>query len=154
MEAIFKALASKGKILYNNIYDLEKYCLENDGTEIMVSIKPFAKTGPKLRLYAYYHGPLLDYALKAYSSAGYEGMDKVKVDYMLRAEFAKDFILKPDGEAIPIMLDKSKMTKERLTKYVSDCLFHLEQEFQMEPPDSESYKINKATGRNFTQVKD
>ena len=58
MEAIFKALASKGKILYNNIYDLEKYCLENEGMEIMVSIKPFAKTGPKLRLYAYYPGPL------------------------------------------------------------------------------------------------
>ena len=153
MEAIFKALASKGKILYNNIYDLEKYCLENDGTEIMVSIKPFAKTGPKLRLYAYYHGPLLDYALKAYSSAGYEGMDKVKVDYMLRAEFAKDFILKPDGEAIPIMLDKSKMTKERLTKYVSDCLFHLEQEFGMVPPSSEEYLVNKGKNSNFKLIK-
>ena len=153
MEALFKALASKGKLLFNNIYDLEKYCAENEGLELMISLKPFAKTGPKMKLYAYYHGPLLDYALRAYSSAGYEGMDKVKVDYLLRAEFAKDFILKPDGEAIPIMMDKSKMTKERLTKYISDCLFHLEQEFGMEPPDSSEYLINKGRDKNFKLIK-
>lgn len=153
MEAILIATSKDNKMLFHNSYDLERYCKEHDGQELVVSIKPMAKTSPKMLLYAFYHGPLLDCFIKAYTSAGYDGIDKVKADFLLRAEFAKDFILKKNGEAIPYIIDKKDMTKERLTKFVQDCLFHLEDEFKMTPPDAEEYKLNKGSSTKFKAVK-
>lgn len=153
MEAIFKATCKSGKLLFHNTYDLEKYSLHSDGEEVIVSIKPLAKTGQKIRMYSFYHGPLLDCAVMGFSRQGYEGVDKVKADYLLRAEFAKDFLLKPNGEAIPIMLDKRQMTKDRLNKFLTDCLFFIETELEMTVPDSEEYKANKGSKRNFSRIK-
>lgn len=154
MEAIFKCNCKNGKLLFHNVYDLERYATLNEGEELIVSFKPLAKVGVKVRMYAFYHGPLLDCAMIGYIRQGYEGLDKVKVDYLLRAEFAKDFLVKPNGEAIPIMLDKRQMTKDRLFKFITDCLFFIETELEMEVPDSQEYLINKSTSRNFKRIKD
>lgn len=140
-------------MFFYNTYDLEKYCSMHEGEDLIISIKPFAKTGAKMRMYAFYHGPLLDCAVIGFSRQGYEGVDKVKADYLLRAEFAKDFLLKPNGEAIPIMLDKRQMTKDRLTKFITDCLFYIETNLEMTVPDAEEYKANKGTNRNFKRIK-
>lgn len=154
MEAIFRALCKNGKLFFHNSYDVERYCQDNEGEDLIVNMKPMAKTGQKMKMYAFYHGPLLDCALLGYNRQGYEGLDKVKVDYLLRAEFAKDFLLKPNGESIPIMLDKRQMTKDRLTKFITDSIFFIESELEMEIPDSQEYKINKGSSRNFKRIKD
>lgn len=154
MEAIFRALCKNGKIIYHNTFDVERYAQMNEGEDLIINMKPMAKTGQKVRMYAFYHGPLLDCAMLGYIRQGYEGLDKVKVDYLLRAEFAKDFLVKPNGEAIPIMLDKRQMTKDRLFKFITDCLFFIETELEMEVPDSQEYLINKSTSRNFKRIKD
>jgi len=153
MEALFTAMCSKGKLVFYNTYDLERFCLENDGTEMIITIKESSKLSQKLKMYAFYHVAILDCAVRAYTNAGYPGIDKVKADYLLRAEFAKDFIEKPNGEFVPIMIDKRNMSKGRLHKFLSDCLFFLESEFSQEVPNAEEFKLKKATGRNYKEAK-
>lgn len=152
MEALYTGTPHAGKMIWKNALDIEKYFLENNDVELIVEFKQAARVGPKMKLYAYYHGPLLDCALIGYIAMGWEGLDKVKVDYLLRAEFAKDFIKRPDGTYEPIMIDKHTMSPQRLLKFVQDCLLYIEQELQQTVPDSEEYKLSKITGRKFTRI--
>lgn len=153
MEAIFSRICKDGKLVPLNPEDEHKYAIENDGEIIVCHYKPMAKTGEKMRMYAYYYRVILDCAMIGFTYIGYEGIDKVKSDYLLRAEFAKDFIMRPDGSAQIIMLDKKNMTKARLLKYLQDCIMFIENELQQKVPDSYEYKIKKLTGRSFTEVK-
>ncbi len=153
MEAIFKGTTKDGKIIWSS-EDVEKYFLENDGLELIAEFKLAARVGPKMKLYAFYHGPLLSCAMIGYTFAGWEGIDKVKADYLLRAEMCKDFIKKPDGTYEVIMLDKRGMSAPRLLKFVQDCLFYIEQELKQTVPDAEEYKVSKMTGRKFKKVGD
>lgn len=152
MEALFDARCIDKKLVFTNSADLEKYCIQHSSEEIIVQLKLAARVGPKMRLYAFYHGPLLEVAMIGYTYAGYEGIDKVKADYLLRAEFAKDFIKRPDGTYVPIMMDKHKMSQPRLFKFVQDCVFFIERDLQQTIPDSEEYKISKNAGRNYKRV--
>lgn len=151
MEAIFTALSAHGNITWQNIYDVERYARENEGIEMIVTIKPKARTGQKMRLYAFYHGPLLDYAVKGWRNTG-EILDKVEADIRLRASFAKTFVKDARGNHIVALEEKSGMSKQRLITYVQDCIFFLESELQMEVPDSGEYKAMKATGRNMRKA--
>ena len=152
MSALFKGIAKQGKLYFYNAIDAEKYFLEHDNIELIVSFKMASKSGPKMKLYAYYYGVILHYATKGLTDAGYDLMDNVKSDFILRSEFAKDFYKKPNGEYAVTILDKSTMSKERLLKYVQDCLFFLENTLGMIPPDAEEYKAFKNTGRTFKKV--
>ena len=152
MEAIFKGRSQNGRLVFYNSEDVQKVLDENDGEDIIIEMKPESKTSQKMKMYAFYHGPLLHCAMIRYTFAGWDGIDKVKADYLLRAEFAKDFIKRPDGEYVPIMIDKRKMTKNRLLKYIQDCLLFIEIELKQSVPDSESYKASKGTGHNFKKV--
>lgn len=152
-EAIFKLTPKNGKPFWHNIYDFERFLLENEGIELYVFFKQANKLSEKWRMYNFYHGPLLACAVIALTRAGYPGMDKVKADYFLRAEFAKDYILGPNGKQTVIMLDKSGMTKSRLLKLLQDCIYYLESEFGQECPDSNEWKAKKETGKDFTTVK-
>lgn len=152
MDSIFRALATEGDIKFYNHFDVARYCHQYDGIEMIVTIKQAAKVGEKMKLYAYYHGPLLDCAVIGFTNAGYPGVDKVVADYLLRAEFAKDFVLNNKNEAIPIMLDKSKMSKSRLLKFIQDSIFYIETHLQQEIPDAAEYKTKKETGKNFRRA--
>jgi hypothetical protein len=152
-EAIFKGTSKNGSFLWHNIYDLERFMMENEGLELYVTFKQANKLSEKWKMYNFWHGPLLACAVIAFTRAGYDGVDKVKADYILRAEFAKDFILGPNGKQTVIMLDKSGMSKGRLLKLLQDAIYWLESEFQQETPDSQEWKAYKATGKEFTTVK-
>ena len=60
------------------------------GTELSVTIKPLARIPEKERMYAYYHKVILPVAMEVYSNDGWESVDKIKADYLLKAECAKD----------------------------------------------------------------
>lgn len=151
-ESIFKFKSLSGKPVFD-YDDFNRYLLEHEGEDIIMHCKPEAKTPEKMQLYAFYHSNILNCAVIGYTYRGYTGMDTVKADYLLRAEFAKDFIEKPNGEYQPIMLDKKGMTKARLLKFVQDCIFFIETDLEVEVPSSEEYKLRKATGRNFKTIK-
>jgi len=152
-EVIFKAFAKEGKIRFTDPEDLYKYCIEHDGEELFVYLKESNKASDKMKMYAFYYVNILQCAVIGFTSVGYEGIDIVKADYLLRASFAKDFIQKPDGSWIPIMLDKRNMSKNRLLKYITDCIFFIENELQITVPSSDEYKVQIKTGQNFKKVR-
>lgn len=153
MEAIFRSICKNGFIVSLNPEDERKYALEHEGQEIFKTYKLAARVSEKMRLYSFYHGPLLDCAVIGFTYRGEPGIDKVKADYLLRAEFAKDFIKRADGTYTPIMIDKKDMSKPRLLKFVQDCLFFIETELGQSVPDSDAYKISKETQRKMRRVK-
>lgn len=151
-EAIFKATSSNKKLVWHNIYDLERFLVENEDMELWITFKQANKLSEKWKMFAYYHGPLLDAAVIGYTNAGYEGVDKVKADYLLRAELAKDFILKKGEDPKIIIIDKSTMNKTRLLKFLTDSIHYIESELQQECPDSQEWKMSKLTNRDIRKV--
>ena len=152
-EAIFKCTAIDGEPVWAS-EDFRRYLIEHEGEELILHAKPSVKTAEKLKMYAFWHVNILNCAVLGYTYAGYPGMDTVKADYLLRAEFAKDFIQKPDGTYIPIMLEKKSMTKARLLKLLQDAIQFIEQDLQVEVADAQEWKVKKITGRNFKTVND
>jgi hypothetical protein len=134
--------------------DFMDYHKEMAGQELQMEIKPIGRTSEKLQMYDYYHKVILGVAMKAYEDLGWESMDKVKADYFLKAECAKDIMYnaKEDREEI-FLLDKSAMTKARLHKFLTDCINYLELELGYRVPDADEWKTWQQTGmRGFKSV--
>lgn len=135
--------------------DFIKYLNHMAGVPIRMEMKPAIKKNSKQALYDYLYGPLMSVAIQAYTDAGYELMDAVKCDYLLKCECAKGIMMTPEGEKI-FLLDKAKMSKKRLVKYVNDIIVHLEMNLSVPHeniPDASLYKEIQKTGRPFRSVK-
>jgi len=153
-EAIFRATPKNNKLIWHNVYDLERFLIENEGIDLTITMKQTSKLSEKVRMFAYLFGPLLECAVIGYTKAGYEGMDKVKARYKLQAELAKGEIYNgKTGKTEIYLLELSTMPKSRLLKFIQDCIFFLEAELQMEVPDSDAYKLKKINGRDMKSVK-
>ncbi len=153
MKATFSAVAGAGKLRFTNTEDLYKYCIENEGEDIFVELKPIGKTSEKMRMYAFLFGPLMHCAVRAYTEAGWAGIDKTKARYMLQAEFSKEDLYNHKLHKVQtIYEDIGHMTRARLLKFIVDVCFYLENEFGMEIPDSVAWKIKLDTGKEYKQV--
>jgi len=161
MKIHFNFTPRAGYNLRDKIFDLIqnedffKYLTHMAGKEVRMDLRPVVKKNSKQAMYDFYHGPLMAIAIQAYSHAGYEMMDEVKCDYLLKAECAKGTMTTPSGEEV-YLLDKSAMTKERLTKFISDVIIHLEINLDIpenQIPDAEAYKNLHATGNAFKSIK-
>lgn len=153
-EAIFRATPKDGKLIWHNVYDLERFCTENEAIELTINMKQTSKLSEKIRMFSFLFGPLLECAVIGYTKAGYEGMDKVKARFKLQAELAKGEIYNSKtGKTEIYLLELSTMPKSRLLKFIQDCIFFLEAELQMEVPDSDAYKLKMLTGRDMKTVK-
>lgn len=96
----------------------------------------------------------MDSAMRGYTRQGWEGMDKVKARYMLQAEFAKEDVFNPrTGEVKISLIDLKDMSKARLHKFITDCIFYIETELETQAPDAEAWKMKKITGKDFNTVK-
>ena len=133
--------------------DFKDFLTENAEKPLTMILKPGIKAGSKDSLYNFYHGVILPVAIEALTGAGYEMMDKIKSDYLLKSQCATGTMVRNGIEEI-YLEDKARMTKKRLTKYVSDCIFFLENDLGVEKvPDSESYKNLQKTGYDFKSIK-
>lgn len=148
-EIILSGICSEKGIAINYTESSAVFSSQNIGKKIIATIKLEENYAEKERLYAYYYGPLLSAAVTGFTRQGYEGVDKVSADYMLSAELLKGFIKSPTGEAIPTILSKSKISKDRLLKYVQDCIFFIEANLETSAPDSLEWKTYKVTGRKL-----
>jgi len=154
MEAIFTAIPMHGKLNFFNLYDLERYCIQNEGIEIHVQMKHAAKLSEKMKMYKFLFGPVMDSAVRGFTRQGWEGMDKVKARYKLQAEFAKEEMYNSKTGQVEIyLIDLSSMSKARLLKFIQDCLLFIETELETEVPDSEEYKAGRISGRSYKKVK-
>jgi hypothetical protein len=151
-EIFFPCRSESGKLKDLNYDDLDKFLLEHEGEDLFMFLKPVAKASEKMKMYAYYHVNVLKCAVIGYTAAGWEGIDEVKADYLLRAQFAKDFVMNPKKQWEPVVLDKREMTKARLLRYMVDCIFFIEEELKTRVPSSDEYKLKVKTGREFRPV--
>lgn len=152
MEAIFNAVPKKGRLIFDNLIDLERYCIEKEGVEQVIWLKDLAKLPEKQRMFNYLFGPLMSVVVRALTDAGYQGMDNVKARYKMQADFCKADMIGPNGVET-YLLDLSSMSKSRLLKFIQDIIFHLESEYNQDCPDSSLYKMMKLTGEPFKSVK-
>jgi len=152
-EMIIRASAQEVRMAFKNNSDVNAYCIEHEGEDLLVHFEAEVKKSSKFSMYAFWYCNILECAVIGYTGAGYSGIDKVTADYLLRADFAKDFVRKPDGSYQPIMLDKKRMTKPRLHKLLSDAIFFIENELNVRVTESSEYQIKKATGINFIKNK-
>lgn len=150
MEVIFQFTVREGFRLSDQLSDLiqnrdfKNYLKSQEGKVLSMSLIPAVKQSEKDQLYAYYHRVVLGVAMQCFSDDGWVGVDKVKADYMLKAECAKSIIYNSKtGEEDIYLEDKKDMNKERLYKYVSDCINFLEMERGYKVPDSQSFRIKK-----------
>lgn len=144
MDALFYITGKCGKLIPDNRYDLETYLLENEGEELLMSIKPVAKTSEKMRMYAYLFGIVMEAAVRGFTYQGWQGMDKVKARYRLQAEFCKAEMYNEKTDTVEIFLEElSGMSKKRLYKFLMDCIWYVEENLQQKVPDSSRYKNMK-----------
>lgn len=155
MEAIFTFQSRSGKGIPTNPHDLELYFLENEGEDIMVTMKPLAKVSEKMKLFAYLFGPLMDAAVRGYIYQGYTGIDRVQARYKLQAEFCKKELYNEKTMRAEYTLeDLSGMTKNRLLQFVVDCVFFIEENLGQRTPDSAEYKAMRGDGFLSTKFRD
>lgn len=152
MEGVFDFRPYEGKLGPENEEDFSKFLLENKGIQLTATFKETANIAEKERMYAFLHKAVYPAVVKALTHAGYSGIDNVVADYKMKAEFAKDTCINPNGEEEVFLLDKSRMSKSRLHKYLSDILFYLESEHSWGVPDAEQYKNYQETGIAFKSV--
>jgi hypothetical protein len=139
-------------VLQEDVYD---FLYENQEKVLKVEFSAKVSKSDKQEMYDYYHKVVLAVAIQVYTNEGWESMDKVKADHFLKMECAKGLVYNYKLDRTELFIEeKSKMNKERLHKFISDCITFLEVEKNAKVPDAESYKIDKETGLSgFTKVK-
>ena len=152
MDAIFNIIPTNSRIPIQG--DLLLYLQEKGGIPQIVTFKDANLTSEKIQLYAYLFGPVMRCAMEGFSSAGYEGVDKVKARYMLEAELCKAESYNAKTGKTTIYIESiSGMSKARLHKFVTDVLFFLETELGQKVPDAEMWKLKLKTGRDYLKSK-
>jgi len=139
LEGIYLFRPEKGRLNPYNKPDFEKYILENEGIELIGHFEESANSSEKMKLYAYFNGPLLGAAMAGYRKKGYTG-DKVVCAYRLLAELAKKTVVNPNGKVEVQVMRQSDMSVKRYHQFICDCILFLEQELDMEAPDAQTYK--------------
>lgn len=126
--------------------DFVDYLRHMKGTSIDMSIEPSELSSEKMKMYAYYSKVILSVAMVAFTDMGWELIDKNKADEMLKDQCAAEPIFNPvTGEKRILRENKAKMPKDRLTKYITDCILFLE-ELGYRVPEAEEYKNKLITG--------
>ena len=138
-----------GDLVHNQ--DFMDYLTEMADTELYVEIKPKAKLSEKQMMYNYYHKVILGVAMEAFTNLGWEDMDKIKADHVLKAQCACGTMVQ-NGEEHVYLEDKSRMPKKRLSKYLNDCILFLEKDLNCRVPESGPYKDKERFGHAFQSV--
>jgi len=135
--------------------DFNTFLRGNIGKSITVELKLTEKLSEKERMYGFYHRVILGVAMQVFTNEGWDGMDKVKADYFMKAECGKGIMYNPITEAEEVyLLDKARMNKDRLRKFIMDCITFLEIEKGAKVPDSSEYMMELRTGfSGFKSVK-
>lgn len=141
-EIVESGLGKRGATLYyRNPEDVVKYLNCNLGKIVLVEIKPKSRSTEKALMYAYYQKAVIPATILALVNDGFTGVDEVVADAYLKQSIAQLISINPKtGKTIPYSEDKHSMTKERLHKYISDCIFLLEERHGMQVVDSQEYK--------------
>lgn len=128
-------------LLFRDAEGFRKYCKVNVDKTVVVEIKPKSKTTEKILMYSYYQKAIIPATILALTDDGFTGVDEVVADAYLKQSVAQLISINhTTGKTIPYAEDKHNMTKERLHKYLSDCIYLLEERHGRQVIDSQEYK--------------
>ncbi len=153
MEAIF-TFVPKDEFNINNVVeeltsqgDFKRYLKLSTGKSVTVHLKLSEKLSEKQKMYNYYHKVILSVAMRVFSNDGWEAVDKVFADHLLKCECGRGmkYNAKTNKEEV-YLLDKSRMNMQELHKFISDCITFLEVEKGAIVPDSASFLAEVQTG--------
>ena len=153
---ILKAKAVKNNIVYRSLLDFNKVMEEVEGREIDVKITAAVKDSEKAAMYAYYQVVLIPLGIRALTKDGWAQVDEYAVDHYYKSNCAKAVLYnKDDDTEMPYTLEKRAMNKERLNKFLNDCVWLLEERHEIVAPDSKEYKMKRTTNTtdNFKKIK-
>jgi hypothetical protein len=161
MSALFTFTPRQGYNLRDIMFELISnkdfilYLKENADKRLVMELYEKASKSDKDLMYAYYYKVILKCAIDAFTNDGWEGVDKVKADHLLKTLFAKGLMRnKKTGEEEMYLEEKSKMPKARLLKFMTDCIIFLEVEKGISVPDADEYKSFIQTGMTgFKSIK-
>ena len=149
-----KGYSIKEALAELNDTDFLKYLMQMEGKILSLSLEPKSVKSEKQRMYAYYQKVVLGIAVIFFTDMGWEAMDKNKADEMLKDQCAciPIYNSKTDQKKI-VREEKSRMPKDRLRKYIVDCIFFLE-ENGYKVPESGEYINKQRTGMDgFKEIK-
>lgn len=157
MRFMGEAMSINGQLQYLNPAEFNKWCQQYPNQRALVTIELLSDVPEKMRMFAYLHGPLMDCMLLAYEEAGYNQISSADLYLALKAQYATEPWYNPltkKEEKKIIEFSDPKVPTDRLTKFINDLVYHLEQDLNWQAPNSEEYKFNKALGTTgFKQVK-
>ena len=140
-EIVTEGVPYKGKIIWDNESEWNKYLEMHNEQRLRFNVQPVSRITEKARMYNYYHKAVLSAAMEEFTRAGFECVDKVLADNILKATCAKDIVLnKETGEELVFTLDKRDMNQKRLLKYIVDCIHFLEFEYRRIVLSGEEWK--------------
>lgn len=120
---------------------LKKFIAMNHGKEMILTLKNFSKSSEKQLMYSYYQKAVIGCTIIALTNDGWESVDDIIADSFLKQQVAQKLGYNKKGDVvIKYEEDKRSMSKERLHKYISDCIMFLENTFSIQVPDSQEYK--------------
>lgn len=126
--------------------DFLKYLQYMKGKSITLSMEPTALKSEKDQMYAYYQKVILSVAIAFFLDQGWERVDKDNADDWLKKYTSQDFVInKVTGEKESFTKNKSRMTKDELRIYITQCIIFLEQN-GYPVPESGEYKSELLTG--------
>ena len=152
-KAIFEAMPEHGRLTFNT-KDARDYLLEKEGVPQYITMQDADKISKKLKMYNYLYKVVYPAAVNAFRHHGYEGANTAWVDHKLKSWFAMKSLETKEGETDEYYPeDKGSMSKDRLHKYLSDCIFFVEKELDCRVPDATEYKIYQQSGRKYKKIK-
>jgi hypothetical protein len=122
--------------------DFITYLDANAGKRILVTLEHEVVKNEKQKLYAYLRGPLLHCYMECRRGDG-EQLDRVTSMLELKCLYLKDLWKDKHDNVHAIILSLGDITKTRLRTFVQDVVQHIEQEYGVEAPNSQEYKLNK-----------
>lgn len=129
-----------------------RYIYQYHDQELDITIAPTASYPEKERMYRFYHKAVLSAAIKGLTEKGYELMDKIKADYILKSNCAVSTMIN-NGKEEPYLEDKAAMSKERLYRFISDCIHFIETELEEEVIGADEFKSMALHGERFKSLK-
>ena len=129
------------KMAWDNTAEVQRYLAAYRGQKLSFNIKVVSELSEKMRLYRYLHKAVLPVLMEEFTKAGFELLDIVKTDKILKSVIARDYIVnEKTGKVIETTEDKRDMNKARLLKYIVDALHLLESQYGRTVMSGDDYK--------------
>jgi hypothetical protein len=156
IELLLTGTCYDGKIKWNNVDELKRFCIHYDGEDVVVRINKTTDITKKEKLFAYLFGPLLDTLQTGFAHAGYGDLSKKDCYIIMKQRYGSKPWYNPlskKEETILVDFSDDKTTQDELLEFINNIVIFLERDLEVEAPDSEAYKVQMRLGSTKRIIK-